>query len=220
MTEPDVALTDYALAVECAVFAWLLWRRGKGEPTAAPRSWWVLFFASASLASLLGGTEHGFFVADPGFADVALWRLTLLAIGAAAFAGWAIGSGLLLPRGPARWVVRAAAVGLGAYAAVVLWVDDTFWVAIANYLPPLALLLGALSWIAVRERSRAAALAAAGVALMFVAAALQQLGIALHPTYFNHNALYHLVQAVALALLFAGALGLLRPKGGPDADAM
>jgi len=31
-----------------------------------------------------------------------------------------------------------------------------------------------------------------------VAAAVQQARIALHPNYFNHNALYHLLQAIAL----------------------
>lgn len=31
-----------------------------------------------------------------------------------------------------------------------------------------------------------------------IAAALQQLGAGLHPEYFNHNALYHAIQALAL----------------------
>ena len=33
---------------------------------------------------------------------------------------------------------------------------------------------------------------------------LQQLEIALHPVYFDHNAVYHVVQAAALVLLFLG----------------
>jgi len=37
---------------------------------------------------------------------------------------------------------------------------------------------------------------------MFAASALQQLHVGLHPRYFNHNALYHLIQGIALALLF------------------
>jgi hypothetical protein len=44
----------------------------------------------------------------------------------------------------------------------------------------------------------------------FVAAGIQQGGIGLHPVYFNHNALYHLVQGIALALIFLAARGLLR----------
>jgi hypothetical protein len=50
-------------------------------------------------------------------------------------------------------------------------------------------------------------------------AAVQQLRIGLHPAYFNHNALYHLVQAVALALVFAACRDLLAPREGLHADA-
>jgi Family of unknown function (DUF6962) len=49
----------------------------------------------------------------------------------------------------------------------------------------------------------------AGVVLSFVAAACQQLGIAVHPIYFDHNAVYHAIQALALALIFVGLQGLL-----------
>jgi hypothetical protein len=48
------------------------------------------------------------------------------------------------------------------------------------------------------------------VALSFVAAAVQQTETSLHPLYFNHNALYHLIQAFALLLIFLAARGLLR----------
>lgn len=55
-----------------------------------------------------------------------------------------------------------------------------------------------------RERERHVLVAVLGLPLTFVAAAVQQAGVALHPTYFDHNALYHLVQAVALWLFFLG----------------
>ena len=42
-----------------------------------------------------------------------------------------------------------------------------------------------------------------------VAAAIQQLEIGIHPTYFNHNALYHLLQAVGLVLLMIAFRGLI-----------
>jgi len=35
-----------------------------------------------------------------------------------------------------------------------------------------------------------------------LASYLQQRGVGLHPIYFNHNALYHALQAVALLLIF------------------
>jgi hypothetical protein len=78
MTEPDVALTDYGLAIECALFSYLLYRRGGQQPL---RGWFVLFFASTGLAAFTGGTVHGFFldVETKGYAI--LWPLTLVAIG-------------------------------------------------------------------------------------------------------------------------------------------
>ena len=40
--------------------------------------------------------------------------------------------------------------------------------------------------------------------LSVLAALLQQARIAIHPVYFDHNALYHVVQAAALVLLYFG----------------
>ncbi len=40
-------------------------------------------------------------------------------------------------------------------------------------------------------------------------AAIQRLEIGIHPTYFNHNALYHLLQAVGLVLLLIAFRGLI-----------
>jgi hypothetical protein len=53
--------------------------------------------------------------------------------------------------------------------------------------------------------SRRSALSAASLGLTFVAAAVQQARVALHPRYFDHNALYHLIQAAGLYLVFRGA---------------
>jgi hypothetical protein len=58
-----------------------------------------------------------------------------------------------------------------------------------------------------RNRSPAAAAGLSGMVLTLVAAAVQQRGIALHPVYFNHNALYHAIQAVALWLIYVYARG-------------
>jgi hypothetical protein len=41
--------------------------------------------------------------------------------------------------------------------------------------------------------------------LTFVAAGVQQAGVALGSIHFNHNALYHVIQAVALFMIFWSA---------------
>ncbi len=207
MSEPAVTLTDYALAVECAAFAWLVATHPAGfNPL---RRWLVLFFACTALAAFFGGTVHGFFHDSGNSMSRGLWVLSLLAIGITALAGWVIAARLLLAPDRADVVVGAAIAITAAYATVVLLVSDAFWVAVVGYLPAALLLFVAFLRAAVRQRRSWARRGAWGVALSFVAAAVQQGGIGVHPVYFDHNALYHVIQAVALALLFLGGQGLL-----------
>lgn len=193
MTEPDVALTDYALAIECALFAYL-----------SPRKEHALFFGSAAAASLAGGTVHGFFLDPRTLGNAVLWRLTLIAIGATALGAWAIGARLLSPAPTARRIIVAAAAAFAAYCVVTLFVTQNFAAAVVFYLPAVVFLLIVLSLAYAHAPERRILVAIAGLGLMFLAALVQQARIALHPTYFNHNALYHLIQAVALWLLFLG----------------
>jgi hypothetical protein len=55
---------------------------------------------------------------------------------------------------------------------------------------------------AARDGHRNAMLAGGAIVLMLAAAVLQQLHVGLHPRWFNHNALYHLLEGIALAVLF------------------
>ncbi len=208
MTEPDVTLTDYALALECAVFAWLVWRPRIGE--GALRRWMTLFFASLSVSSLFGGTVHGFFVDPTSSGHALLWPGTLLGIGLTTLSGWAIGAHLVIRPEAARWIIRMGVLQLGAYCAVVVFVTDAFWVAVANYLPAALFLLVVFVVVSRRGELVGATIGAWGLVLSFVAAAIQLLQISVHPVYFNHNSLYHAVQAVALALVLAGYRRLLR----------
>ena len=193
MTEPDVALTDYALAIECTVFAYLLYRKEL-----------KVFFGSAAVASLAGGTVHGFFLDARTLGNAVLWRITLIAIGVTAASAWAIGARVLFPAPTARRITIAAAAALAAYCVVTLFITQEFRAAVVFYLPAVVFLLVALAVAYARARERGILVAVVGLGLMFIAAAVQQARIALHPRYFNHNALYHLIQALALWLLFLG----------------
>jgi hypothetical protein len=219
MTEPDVALTDYAVALEAALLIWLL-PRGRGHANKL-RLWFVLFFASVGAASVLGGTAHGFFLDAQAPGHAMLWTATLLAMGVTALSMWAIGATLLFSRRVVRWVLVAAAAQGVSYAAVVLFVSQQFWVGIADNLPAILFLLIALGVTARRHRQPILWLAAAGPVLVLVAAVLQQLRVGMHPVYFNHNAVYHVLQAVAIYLLFLGGRWLLTagsdlPKSPPE----
>ena len=200
---PDVTLTDYGLTLECTLLACLLWR--PGVRPARVQTWFAVFFGSTGLAALLGGTFHGFFPDEQTRTGALLWRTTLLAIGFAATAAWQAGARVVLSRRSARWASIAAAMELIGYGAIVIFVSQRFSIAIVNYLPAAFLLLGAFGVVYRQTRARPALLGVAGLAPSFLASGIQQAGIALHPVYVNHNALYHLIQAVALALIFRGA---------------
>lgn len=217
MTEPVVALTDYGLAIECAIFVWLIARRAAADRRLA--RWVMVFFTSVAVATLSAGTMHGFFHDPAGAVHAVLWPISLLAIGLTALAGWVLGARMTLAPAPARWVARAAVAKYAAYCAVVLFLHDAFWIAIVEYLPPTMFLLFAFRQAARRGRGGGrAGWGALGLVLTLGAAALQHFRIAPHSIYFDHNALYHLVQAIALLLIFVGFRGLLHSCVGSHAD--
>jgi Family of unknown function (DUF6962) len=208
--EPAVALSDFALAIECGAFAAWLVRRSRTPIGLA----FAALFAASAVAALLGGITHGFLPDQQTLAARLVWSGTLAAIGIAGFACWVVGALLLLPPRGARVVAVLAGLVFIGYLAVILFVSRSFTVAVADYAPASAFLLIAFGLAFWRQRTGYLLAGVAGVLLSFVAAAIQQAGIALHPGYLDHNTLYHLVQALAFLLLFLAARGLVRSKAG------
>lgn len=206
MTEPDVALTDYGLAIESAAFAYLIARQ---KPANVLRPWFLLFFASLTVSSLAGGTVHGFFLDPRSTGQIILWPATMLALGVAASSAWVIGAKIQFPDTIARLVVTLAALAFATYCLAVSLVSQAFWVAIIHYLPATAFLLIVLARTYQRTGERPAAIGVLGLLLTFVGSGIQQARIALHPVYFNHNALYHAIQAIALFMVFRCARWLV-----------
>ena len=206
--EPDVSLTDFGLALEAAIFAALVARQVTPRPRL--RNWAVAFFGSASVASLAGAIDHGFLrrVGRETAHDI-LWTATLLAIGASSLALVGIGAELGLRRDTARRITAIAAVATAAYAVVVLAVWRDFLVAILAYAPAALFLLGVLVRRYAALRDRASLLGISAVLLAFAAAVVQRLEFGIHTRYMGHNALYHLIQAVSFALLFAAMRSFL-----------
>jgi hypothetical protein len=206
LTEPDVALTDYGVTLECAMLTGLLFRR---EPARRGlRNLFALLFASAGVAALAGGTVHGFFLRESALGAI-LWRIVLLAVGLTALAGWSIGGRLLFPERTARLVEVLAAVECAAYTFVVLAIDQSFWIAIANYAP--SVLFVAFSFLVAYRRHGEGPLLAGlvGLLLMIAGAIVQRLRVAVHPAYFNHNALFHVIQMAAFLLVFVAGRHLV-----------
>jgi hypothetical protein len=193
--EPAVAITDFILAVECAIFAILiarLLRRG------SYRMWLLSFFISIAAGALFGGITHGYFPNDTPGAR-AIWLVTMLAIAVTALACWNLGAEVLRK----RWtVLRAfAAVAFIGYTAIVLYGFRAYVLVIINYLPAAMFLLIACV-IAWHQGQRGLRWTVIGLVLTFVAAGIQVARIALPPL--DHNALYHVIQAAALLLVYLG----------------
>ena len=210
LMEPDVALTDYGLTMECALFAFLLYKQGRRAH--ALRFWFVTLFVALGVGAFLGGTEHGFIEDKTSGLQELVWSATLISIGVAAVAAWAIGARLLFSEQAVRWITRAALLVFAFYSVIVVVLIQDFWIAIVHYLPASAFLLAALLIDFRRSPSRHHASGVTGLSLTFVAAAVQQTGFGLHPQYFNYNALYHLIQAFGFLLIYRCACGLIAAR--------
>jgi hypothetical protein len=208
MTEPAVTLTDYALAIESAVFVIALSRLDARDKELC--LWFVVFFASIGAASVLGGTVHGFFLAASSPGRLILWPATIFAILVTSLAAWNIGAVLQLNERQAALVRRLAMVQLVIFSLVVFFVTSNFYVGIIAYLPSTVFLLGAFITTYRRSPDPTVRWGVAGLALTLAAAMVQQLHVSIHPVYFNHNALYHVIQGAALGMIFVAARSMAR----------
>jgi hypothetical protein len=209
MTEPAVTLTDYGLFLECVLFAFLLFRFS----THSLKRWFILFFMSLGLAALFGGTVHGFFLDESTAGYKILWPGSLISLGLAALAGWGMAARMLFSSQIAQGISLGAAFLFFIYTGVVLFVTQKFFVAVVHYLPPALFFF--IAWIMRyrQSRSRAFLIGAIGMGLTFVAAAIQIAEVALHPGYFDHNAFYHCIQAIALFMIYLAARRITLGEG-------
>lgn len=204
MNEPAVTLTDFGLAVECAILATLV---GRQAPPPL-RRWWVLFFVAVGAGALFGGLVHGYYSDHRTLGWRLLWYATMIALGVAATAVWSLGAYVQLGERMGALLRRSALWLLAVYVLIVLTISSRFIVAILMYLPATLFLLVALIDAYRRSPLREEGIAIGGLVLTLIAAAVQAFGVAVHPVYFDHNALYHLIQAIALILLYLGARGI------------
>ncbi len=200
--EPDVALTDVGLSVLGGYLGWRLWTgagRGMLERHGA------IIMAGLASAAFWGAIFHGFFPAHtatpPGFV---IWMLVALSIVVVAATLIDLGLRILVPGLTPS--LRSAIVGIYAFsfATVVVLVDESFTSIVRFYGPALVLVLIAAAGQAVRGGSAGWRLIAIGFAVSIGAALLQQAHVGLDPVYFNHNAVYHVLQGIALVLLYLG----------------
>jgi hypothetical protein len=181
MNEPATVITDYILG---AAAAWASIRLF-GSAQRAQRLW-ALAFAALALGAFLGGTWHGF------FRDPLLWKATLLCVGVASF-GMVAGSGLSVG---SKLLAILAALKLVLFTGWMLFHDKFIYVVVDTGIALLA--------VAAIHLWRWNGAMLAGVALSVSAGLVQASSLRLHE-HFNHNDLYHVIQTVAVVLLYRGA---------------
>lgn len=143
---------------------------------------WALAFVFTALGSFFGGTYHGL------WQSAWMWKPTVMSIGLASF--------FLL----SAYFPRIAMLKFIAYASWMIFHDGFVWV-IADYGITL-ILVGAMQLV---RRSVATPWILGSIALSVIGALVQMSGFSLHK-HFNYNDLYHVIQLVALWLLYRGGL--------------
>lgn len=186
--EPATLATDLLLAVLGGGLAWRL--RKKVAPGNRAALWWCGALLAMAVSALIGGLYHGFAPNFPAAVDGIWWRLVLFLI---CVMGLTMAVSLIheiRPRG-GGWMRLVGVKFLLSVSAVMFWPD--FRVAMADYG------LAMLAWVAaalVLRRSWSGWMLL-GVGLSVLAGWVQQSGWGLSPG-FNHNDVFHLIQALAL----------------------
>ncbi len=199
--DPDVVFTDLGLAVLGSYLGWRLWSATDRPHLLTAGA--VLMFGLAS-AALWGAIFHAFFpnqTATPAGFIVWLPVAFSILVVAATLLDLALKALTLVPSFPRRVLVGIYAV---AFAGVILLVDESFATIVRFYVPALVLFLVAAARLALKTRTAAWTLIVGGFTMSALAAVLQQVRVALHPVYFDHNAVYHVLQGGALVLIYFG----------------
>ena len=203
IAEPAVALTDALIAIESTAFAVQLLRGPRVRGVL--RAPFIVFFGATAAAAFSGAVLHGMTVGRSDGRRRALWRLSMASIGVAALSSWSLATRLAMP-GRHGAAERIATWAHAPYLILVTTHDVPYRVAVIWYLPA-AVVLGAVlaSRIGNPADGPPARLAIAGLGVTFVAAGVQVRRIGLGPR-FDHNALYHTLQAVGIAVLYRSAV--------------
>jgi hypothetical protein len=183
VNEPTTAITDFMMAA----LALGLGIRLSGA--------WRWAFVFTSIAALTGGIYHS----TPSYA---VWKITLYSVGiATCFMIFAASRDA--PAGLGKPLRVFAVVELALYAIWMATHDDFIFV-IADY--GAGMLCVALVYLlALRKTPRRSKLILGSIAIAVVGAVVQASGFTLHPRWFNHNDLYHVIQMLSLYLLYRGA---------------
>ncbi|HCQ64251.1 MAG TPA: hypothetical protein DIU07_03330 [Rhodobacteraceae bacterium] len=185
MREADVTLTDFGLAALCFGFTGVL--IGGGDIAAL----FAGLYAALGVAALLGALSHGWFWDRTRDIGRATWLVTMLVIGGANLFLWLISARAFAVTAP--WGAVIAFGQFALYASLALFITRSFLLSSGFSLPPTLALLAGFLWTGNWLGATGLAVALAGAVQQ--AAGIRGLGL-------THNALYHVIQALAFILVY------------------
>ena len=185
MREADVTLTDFGLAALCFGFTGVL--IGGGDIAAL----FAGLYAALGVAALLGALSHGWFWDRTRDIGRATWLVTMLVIGGANLFLWLISARAFAVTAP--WGAVIAFGQFALYASLALFITRSFLLSSGFSLPPTLALLAGFLWTGNWLGATGLAVALAGAVQQ--AAEIRGLGL-------THNALYHVIQALAFVLVY------------------
>ncbi|MEW6495274.1 MAG: hypothetical protein AB1589_22575 [Cyanobacteriota bacterium] len=208
ITEPMTMLTDYAIAAETSLFAVLLVRVAHFHRHKC-HWFWAATFSAVALASIAGGTYHGFTLYLEGTTKGILWQVTVYSISLASFlmlSGTIIAS---VPSQLQQWFLVGSGLKFlyvvgSLYFIDAAAIDKSFAYVVADYISAMVVVLILQAYAAYRCKSQSAGWIIAGILVSFVATGIQQSGFMLAKN-FNHNDIYHIIQMIAFYLFYRGA---------------
>lgn len=209
--EPATLLTDCMLGVLGCGFAIHL---GRIAPRAGDAAlWWRRSIWLMAVSAFMGGAYHGFSPDVPPAAEAVWWRLVLWVI---CGLGLAMGLSLvaeIVPEERRRFWTRLVKTKFAISVAAVMAVP-VFLVAMVDYLIPM------LAWavFAVAKRRSWSGPLLAGVGLSILAGVVQQLQLGISAA-FNHNDVFHVIQALALVAFHRAGVALSGHEKGPPVRA-
>jgi len=204
---PMTVLTDYALAGVGLALAVALQARAAGRVS---RRLWAACFLAVALAAVAGGTWHGWSPRMAEGAAAGLWLLTygLIGLGNVFILAGAVAAACT--EGPRAILLAAILLRFAVWFAFIAKRPEFRYV-VYDYAGTLAGLLVFAAWLARRGRP-GARWVLAGVAASLLGAAVQRGGYDPLPG-FNHNDLFHVVQAAGLYLYYRAGLHLTDAPG-------
>jgi hypothetical protein len=196
ITEPMTMITDYMITILTVVVSLLLVR----FELSLSQIFWIMALLFTGLASLGGGTSHGFkeFLGEKNSHQLWKWSVALIGL-ANLFMIW----GSLPLFSLFSILVILAFIQLLVFLYWFLLKNDSFIVVIMNYIPSM-LVVAAIQIYFMLQGSTAALYFLLGILVSLIAAGIQISLKGKLPKWFNHNDLFHLVQMIAIWCFYIG----------------